>query len=246
MRKLMPWRAPTVTPSPLLDTGNHAHAAMGSKPTLAQLAQIVAIAVLYYASGQASFSVAVFNGIVTPVIFAAEGFALAGTILFGSRIWPGVFLGQFALALSNGLALELAVAVSASNSLEAVMGAMLFHRFRLRPALDRMRDLIGLLALIVLVLQPFSASVGNVILWAGEVVRADALTHSWFSWWLGNAIGQIIVAPLLLSLWAGWRARTLGVRELTFSLLVSAGAGWAVFMRRNPAVARSHLPLSRP
>ena len=63
------------------------------------LAQIVALAALYFAAGQASFSVAVSNGIVSPVIFAAEGFALAGTILFGARVWPGIFLGQLLLAL---------------------------------------------------------------------------------------------------------------------------------------------------
>ncbi|HEX5755064.1 MAG TPA: hypothetical protein VFY12_01760, partial [Arenimonas sp.] len=92
-------------------------------PTLAGwrlAAAIVALAVLYYLSGQASFSVAVAHGIVTLVVFAAEGFALAAGIRFGSRVWPGVFIGQLALALHNELAWPAALGVSAINSAELV------------------------------------------------------------------------------------------------------------------------------
>ena len=182
-------------------------------------ARVLVLALFYYCAGQASFSIAVSSGIVTPVVFAAEGFALAGTILFGTRVWPGVFLGQLALALVNGLPWPLALAIAASNSLEAVLGGKLFRYFKLNPALERVRDMAGLWILIILVLQPFSATVGNLILWLGGKVATAGLAGSWFSWWAGNVLGQVLIVPLGLALFCArpagkvrWRERWLGQR----------------------------------
>jgi len=191
--------------------------------------QVLVLALLYFIAGQASFSIAVSHGIVAPVVFAAEGFALAGTILFGARLWPGVFLGQLVLAVSNGLAWELALGISTSNCLEAVIGGMLFRHFKLHPALDRMRDLAGLLALIILVLQPFSATCANAILWSGGVVPTSGLASSWFFWWLSNVLGQILLVPMLLSLFSRQQAGKLKLGEILLSMLPMIFTGGLMF-----------------
>lgn len=190
--------------------------------------QIVVLSLFYWVSGQLSFSLSVSHSIVTLVVFAAEGFALAATIIFGKRLWPGVFLGQLLLALSNHLAWPLAIAISAVNSAEAVLGAHLFLRLRLQRHLERMRDVSGLLLLIVVVLQPFSATLGNAVLWLGGVVPSAELGYSWLSWWLGNSLGQILIVPLLLSL-----RRTDKVKmywyEAVLTVLPILSAGWLIF-----------------
>lgn len=162
-------------------------------------AQVLLLAGLYFASGQASFSLAVSHTIVTLVIFAAEGFALAAVILWGKNLWLGVFLGQLTLALYNGLAWNMALGISAINSLEAVIGAILFHRFGLQSRFTRIRDVSGLLILIFFVLQPFSATFGVLLLWMHGTIPTANLGVSWFSWWFGNAMGQAIITPLVLS-----------------------------------------------
>lgn len=92
--------------------------------------RILLLAILYAVSrGRISFSIAVSSGIVSPVVFAAEGFSLAAVIVWGPAVWPGVFLGQLGLALFNGLSWPLAVGVSVSNSLEAVMGGLTISLF---------------------------------------------------------------------------------------------------------------------
>ncbi|MDD1606304.1 MAG: PAS domain-containing protein, partial [Methylococcaceae bacterium] len=164
--------------------------------------QILLLAGLYFVAGQASFSLSVAHNIVTLVVFTAEGFALAAVILLGTRLWMGVFLGQLVLALYNGLAWQLALGVSIINSLEAVIGAILFHRFALQPSLLTLRDVLGLLLLIFLILQPFSATLGNLLLWWGGVIQTAQLSTSWFSWWFGNALGQVLITPLLLCLFS--------------------------------------------
>lgn len=62
------------------------------------LALNLLMALVYFASGKLSFALSYEYSIVTIVIFAAEGFALAAALILGKRILPGIFLGQFALA----------------------------------------------------------------------------------------------------------------------------------------------------
>ena len=65
--------------------------------------QLLALASLYFAFGHLSFLISVAHVIVTPVFFVAEGIALAAAVLLGRKVWPGIFLGQLALAVSSGL-----------------------------------------------------------------------------------------------------------------------------------------------
>jgi PAS domain S-box-containing protein len=171
------------------------------------VARISLLAVLYFVFGHLSFLVHVDNVLVTPVLFASEGIALAFALRYGPGVWPGVFAGQLALALSRGLPLLPALGISAGNSIEAVLAVVLFRAFKLDDNLRRARDLAGLLALVFLVLQPFSAAAGNAILWSsGLIADPSALAQSWTNWWIGNSMGQMLVTPLLLVLFSGMRS----------------------------------------
>ena len=170
-------------------------------------AHILLLAISYFVFGHLSFLVHVDNVLVTPVLFASEGIALAFALRYGPGVWPGVFAGQLALALSRGLPLFPALGISAGNSIEAVLAVVLFRAFKLDDNLRRARDLAGLLALVFLVLQPFSAAAGNAILWSsGLIADPSALAQSWTNWWIGNSMGQMLVTPLLLVLFSGMRS----------------------------------------
>ena len=56
--------------------------------------QALVLAVLYFLFGHASFLVQVDDVLVTPVLFAPEGIALAMALRYGAAVWPGVFAGQ--------------------------------------------------------------------------------------------------------------------------------------------------------
>ncbi len=186
--------------------------------------QILLLAGLYFAAGQASFSLSVSHNTVTLVVFAAEGFALAAVILLGKRLWMGVFLGQLVLALYNGLAWHTALGLAMINSLEAVIGAILFYRWALKPSLRTIHDVSGLLGLIFFCLQPFSATLGILVLWLSGQIPATELGIAWFSWWFGNSLGQALITPLLLCFFAGKTDSTPRLILLTIfaSLLICA------------------------
>lgn len=185
------------------------------------------LAVLYFLFGHASFLVQVDDVLVTPVLFAPEGIALAMALRFGAGVWPGVFAGQLALALSRGLATAPAVSISAINSLEAVLAVLVFRALKLDATLPRARDLAGLLLLIFFLLQPFSATLGNATLWAGGIVDRATWLSSWVNWWIGNSFGQMLVAPLLLALFAGARTKLQTAGDFVVPLLVILPALWA-------------------
>ena len=166
------------------------------------LLRVVLLAILYFISGQASFFLSVSHSIVTLVIFVAEGFALAFVILWGESLCVGVFLGQLVLALVNGLTWQASLGIAIINSVEALLGAYLFRRFSLTPSLNTVRDLTGLLILVFFVLQPFSATLGISLLHLSDVFTLEHWATAWLSWWFGNALGQIIITPLLLTIFS--------------------------------------------
>ncbi len=173
-----------------------------------RLLLVVVMALIYFGAGQLVFATAeaaLSNRIVSIVIFLSEGFALAGVLIYGRWLVVGIFAGQLALALSAGLSLGAATAIAAVNSAEALLALTLFDRFRLDRSLATVRDVAGLLMLIALVLQPFSAVLGNLVLLAYSVLPLEAFGHSLFSWWFGNVLGQFLITPLLLLLWANAR-----------------------------------------
>lgn len=194
-----------------------------------QLATLIGLAGLYLVFGLASFSTDVTHAIVTPVCFLPEGIALGAALLIGPGIWPGVFLGQLLLALSRSVALPVALAIAAINSLEAVIAGLLFRRLGLQADLGRLKDLGGLLLLIVLVLQPFSATLGTTTLvLTGNLAPGPAQLESWLNWWVGNSMGQALLTPLLLSVFAQRHRRKRLLAGAALSLLVVLPIGWLI------------------
>ncbi len=194
-----------------------------------KLTQILIVALLYFILGKVSFFFSVSYCIVTLVIFTAEGLALGSILLYGPRIWLGIFLGQLLLAVNNGLPLILALGISTVNSLEAIIGFKLFNGFNLRSNLASMRDIVGLQMLIFLVLQPFSATCGTVILWMGGILSTSDYVNAWFSWWFGNALGQILLTPVLLSIFTQLPVKTHQFLKGFLTLLPLIILGWLVF-----------------
>jgi len=162
---------------------------------------ILAIAFIYFIFGKISLSIEQHYTIVTIVIFAAEGFALAAAIIYKTNILPGIFLGQFLLGYTN-MSLLPSLGIASINTIEAFIAITLFYKFNLDKSLSRTKDIFGLIVLIVLVLQPFSAIFGSLTLLIFNIITADEYFNSLFSWWFSNIVGQIIFTPMLLLIYA--------------------------------------------
>ncbi|OQW40742.1 MAG: hypothetical protein A4S08_03770 [Proteobacteria bacterium SG_bin4] len=191
------------------------------------------LACLYFVFGHLSFFIAVSHYIVTPVFFISEGIALSMIILLGRRVWPGIFIGQLALAVSTGLGVLPSLIIALINSIEAILGAALFKRWNIEPGLNSMQHFGRFVAMIFFILQPFSATFGTTALYYFDAIQpSQSLFLVWINWWFGNCLGQFLVAPALLILFSstGRLKKFLqSIAGAALPLMLMLPATWLIF-----------------
>jgi diguanylate cyclase (GGDEF)-like protein len=142
---------------------------------------------------------------VTPTataVWPPTGIALAALLVFGTRLWPAVFIGACIVDASATGSFALMLALAMGNTLEAVAGAWLVRRLaRGAQAFDCARDVFGFAAITALLSTPISATIGATSLWIAGVVSHADYGGVWLTWWLGDASADLVVAPVLI-LWA--------------------------------------------
>jgi PAS domain S-box-containing protein len=160
---------------------------------------------VYVAAAKLGIELSVAHGVITPV-WAPTGIALAALVLFGRRIWPAVAVGALIANATSGASVPDAAFISVGNTLEAVVGATLLLRVGFRPGLDRVRDVLALVLLGAVASTTISATNGVTTLWASGAVSGSSYGSNWLLWWVGDGMGDLIVAPLLL-VWGATRLR---------------------------------------
>ncbi|HEY4231172.1 MAG TPA: MASE1 domain-containing protein [Thermoanaerobaculia bacterium] len=134
------------------------------------------------------------------LVWAPSGLSLAALLILGSRFWPAIFLAATVVNLWTGAPVLVALAIGAGNALEAVLGAWALHRIPdFRRSLDRVVDAVGLILLAAIGSVAVSATIGVASLALAGLVAPERMTQTWGAWWLGDAIGNLVVAPLLLT-----------------------------------------------
>ena len=169
---------------------------------------IFGLALAYFATGKLALLLAIPPGYATAV-WPASGVALAGVLLFGHRVWPGILLGSFlvniatsldssgALALARSLALPAVIGLGAA--LQGVVGAFLIRRFSAFPlSIEKVPDVFRILGLGGPVACLIGALTGATSLTLTGAIQWSQWPVNWFTWWLGDTIGVLIVLPLLL------------------------------------------------
>lgn len=157
-------------------------------------------------------------------IWPPSGLFIATLVLAPRRSWPwwvlaGCVAELFANALWFHSPLPAAFLINVGNALEAMTGAWLVGRTLKSPV--RLETLPEVLAFVVLgagIAPLVSATVGSATLaWFG--ILSQTFTAAWPLWWIGDATGVLIVAPLALVTLHNWR----GKAELSAAQWMEAG-----------------------
>jgi len=176
------------------------------KVTLKYLAGLTAFTLAYVAA--AWFGLWLVPGVqnsVTPV-WPPAGIALGVILVFGYRFSPGILIGAFAITPFSGFSVETALGIGVGNTLEAMLAAYLLHRLgAFHRALDRLRDVLAFVAMTSVCAAILGATIGVASLWWGQVVDGSTAFPTWWMWWLGDALGMLLVTPLLLTWSRKWR-----------------------------------------
>lgn len=212
--------------------------------SLRRLGLLVALTAAYFVAGMLGLRLAVVNPSATAV-WAPTGIALAALLLAGYEVWPAILVGAFLVNLTTSGSVSSSVAVAAGNTLEGLLGAYLVNRFaRGRRVGERARDVFTLAVLAGIVSTAVSATAGVLAISLDGLARWSDFGSIWLTWWLGDAVGVVVVAPALL-FWAlrprvHWtRRQTLEAVALLLSIVV---VGIAVFDGLFPWRDR-HYPL---
>ncbi|WP_240926438.1 MASE1 domain-containing protein [Streptomyces sp. JB150] len=164
--------------------------------------QTLAVAACYYAAGRLGLlrQLVVGDAVFTP-IWPPTGVAVAALFIFGLRCWPGIALGALLVVLSLTSSLRLAALGNiAGNTLAPVCAFLMLRKVGFRTALSRLRDGVALVFLGALAAMLISSTVGVGILVATGKLDWGGFWPVWLAWWVGDAMGVLLVTPALLLL----------------------------------------------
>jgi signal transduction histidine kinase/DNA-binding response OmpR family regulator len=178
---------------------------------------ILAIALIYYGTAKLGQYLAIPPGFITPV-YPPSGIALAAILLMGYRVWWGIWLGAlvaatWALWANTGIltmSIVSGLGLATGSVLQAVVGAFLIKRFigsrHIFTNAPNVTKFTGIELLSCMV----SPTVGSTTLYLCGFIDGKNYIISWVTFWLGDAIGVLVIAPLLLFWIEHWLSKRRG------------------------------------
>lgn len=195
------------------------------------LLHFIIAGIAYYIAGRLGLMLAIPPGFASAV-WPASGVALACALLL--RPMPaalGIGLGSFAINLGvthdlySLLSLTLlvpAAVIGCGAVTQAWLGKFAWH-YWVGPAqqLDAPESITRFLLIVAPLSCLVAASVGAGTLYFSDIIQAPNIAITWFTWWVGDAIGVAVFTPLILSFMksgVAWQARlvTLGPPLIVF------------------------------
>ena len=169
------------------------------------------VSILYLISGKLSLQLSSIDGYSVPV-WPPAGIALGFAIIFGKKIWPGLFLGAL-LTNSNDLLTQSNVisyllknfqniTIAFGNSLGGIFGSFIIKKYSdNRFKFYYTKQILLFFILAGPVSSLITSTIGVISLYVGKIIYLQFVLKSWITWWIGDSIGIIIFAPLIVVTW---------------------------------------------
>lgn len=252
LKKLSPWHENFAFPS-----GFCIQSPVNS--VLSRSLRSLTLAALYLAVGKLGLLLANVHSSVSP-IWPGTGIALAALLLWGYEFWPAVFAGAFLVNVtahlpgdaSAALRILQALGIGTGNTLEALAGAWFVNRVANgHLAFLRVSDVFRYTLFAGFLSTAISATIGITTLVLCGFLATRVFATAWVTWWMGDMVGAVVVAPLILI----WKSnpsvrfgfsRTLEAVALLLSLLLVSAINFSnlfFFGTRHYPLAFLFIPL---
>lgn len=162
---------------------------------------LIAVGIVYFVLAKSGLALASIHPSASP-IWPPTGFAIAMVLLCGYRVLPAIFVAAWAVNETTAGSFATSIAIAAGNSLEALVGAALVNRWS--GGLRTFDTPAGVARFALIASVPatmISATIGAGSLALAGYAPASAFAPIWFTWWLGDLAGALVVTPVLV-LWA--------------------------------------------
>jgi len=190
--------------------------------------QLAFVFALYFGAGKLGLTVPFTSSNVSP-IWPAAGVAVAAVLIWGIQIAPAIAFAAFLVNFLTPVPTFASIAIGLGNASSAVIaGYFLKHVADFETSLPRLKDVLRLVVVAAVLATAVAASVGVTALTLVDAKAWTGYGSAWRIWWLGDAMGVLVVAPLLLTgrdllhIRRGWRV--LEACLLSIAILVTSAA----------------------
>ena len=150
-------------------------------------------------------------------------------VLWGFQVAPAIALAAFLVNFLSPIPPLAAAAIGLGNASSAVLAGCLLRLFGdFQSSLPRLRDVLRFTILAAVLATACAASIGVAALTLTHTKSWSGYGSAWRIWWLGDAMGVLVVAPVLLAgkgllrVCRGWR--TVEIFCLSIALLATSAA----------------------
>ncbi len=168
------------------------------KSQVKSLTQTFGVAAIYFFAAVLGMKMGVASGNISPV-WPATGIAIAAVYLGGYRLAWGVWLGGLCFEIYTGAPWIACLGAPIANMLEPIVAVYLMRQYAGDTALLSSRFSVIKYFVFAGILAPaLSATIGVASMCAGDLGQWDQYPSLWRTWWLGNIMGAVVVAPAIL------------------------------------------------
>jgi len=170
-----------------------------SRSRLPSIVLSLLVAVVYFAGAELGLSLASLHTNVTAV-WPPTGIAIASLLIFGRRVWPGIFVGALAANLMTAIPVLSSLGIATGNTCEAIVAYWLLQRSqRWKGSFESVGDVLRFVVYAAVLAPMVSATIGSLSVCFGDPGQWAKFTSLWLTWWTGDGFGALIVSPLLLA-----------------------------------------------